>query len=98
MSLSPQQPQDQSTEQAAGASLGRLVDAPATPSAARRAARKRASQSTPPVLPLALLIEEYLRDLRRRSIAAKTIRDYQQVLRLAVAFWQQHYGRPPTLE
>jgi site-specific recombinase XerD len=49
-------------------------------------------------LPLALLLEEYVRDLRRRSIAAKTIHDYQQVLRLAVGFWHKHFGRPPTVD
>lgn len=51
-----------------------------------------------PMLPLTLLLEEYARDLRRRNSAPKTIRDYQQVLQLAIAFWQQHFGRPPSLD
>ena len=96
--MSPQQPQDQLSEQATEPQADELAGKPRGRSTPPRAPRKRASQSIPPVLPLALLIEEYLRDLRRRSIAAKTIRDYQQVLRLAIAFWQQHFGRPPTLD
>jgi hypothetical protein len=59
--------------------------------------RKPARQS-PPVLPLALILEEYWRDLRRREISAKTIRDYQQVLGLVSSFWERYLGRPPTLD
>ncbi len=62
--------------------------------------RKGTRTSTPamPMLPLTLLLEEYARDLRRRNIAPTTIRDYQQVLQLAIAFWQQHFSRPPSLD
>src|SRR5260370_8393112 len=58
----------------------------------------RTSPPAMPMLPLTLLLEEYARDLRRRNIAPTTIRGYQQVLQLAIAFWQQHFSRPPSLD
>src|SRR5690242_563411 len=68
--------------------------------ATRQPPRPKGRQRKPaqPVLPLALVVEEYVRDLRRRHISEKTIRDYAQVLRLALAFWQERLGRPPTLD
>jgi integrase/recombinase XerC len=74
------------------------LDEAADRSTRRAATGKRPRTPAAPVLPLSLLIEEYGRDLRRRNIAPKTIRDYQQVLHLALGFWQRQLGRPPTLD
>src|SRR5579859_434824 len=73
---------------------------PGTGSVTPQVPRPKGRQRKParPVLPLALVVEEYVRDLRRRHISEKTIRDYAQVLRLALAFWQAQLGRPPTLD
>jgi hypothetical protein len=59
---------------------------------------RNASRPSRPVLPLALLLDDYCRDLRRREISPKTIWNYQQVLGLVSRFWEQHLGHPPTLD
>ncbi|MGO8951497.1 MAG: site-specific integrase [Ktedonobacterales bacterium] len=59
---------------------------------------QKAPRSSRPVIPLALILDEYWRDVRRREISAKTIRNYQQVLRLVSAFWEHYLGRPATLD
>jgi site-specific recombinase XerD len=45
-----------------------------------------------------LAIDEYERDLARQAISAKTIRNYRKVLDLALRFWQDRFGRIPTLD
>jgi len=67
-----------------------------TPASSRPAAR--APRPARPVLPLAFLLEEYARDLRRGEMAAKTIRNYLGVLSLAVSCWEGQLGRAPTLD
>ncbi len=66
-------------------------------SAASRPAAQPA-QPARPVLPLAFLVEEYARDLRRSEMATKTIRNYLGVLALAVGCWEEQLGRAPTLD
>src|SRR5262245_35779355 len=51
-----------------------------------------------PTLQLDLVIEEYERDCRRRSLSARTIRNYLQACYAACAYWQAELGRPPTLD
>src|SRR5262249_33223806 len=69
-----------------------------------RDAQTRAAASSPagrvaqPVLPLAFLLEEYARDLRRGELATKTIRNYLGVLTLALSCWEEQVGRSPTLD
>jgi len=62
------------------------------------AASRPAAQPARPVLPLAFLLEEYARDLRRGEMATKTIRNYLGVLTLAVSCWEEQLGRSPTLD
>lgn len=62
---------------------------------------KRATTARQPKLPvmrLDLVIDDYERDLRRRDISPKTIRNYRQVLGLAARFWDARLGRPATLD
>src|SRR5262245_60992892 len=51
-----------------------------------------------PVLQLDLVIEEYERDCRRRSLSARTIRNYLQALQAVCAYWEAELDRPPTLD
>src|SRR5262249_52558709 len=63
----------------------------------RRASRSQGLQQLPGFR-LDFLLDEYERDLRRREIAAHTIRNYRKVLDLALRCWTEHFGRPPTLD
>jgi hypothetical protein len=67
---------------------------------AREAPTQRWTRGTAkaPVLQLDLAVEEYERDLRRRDVSPKTTKNYVQVLHLAIRFWQEQLGRPPTLD
>lgn len=60
--------------------------------------RKRSQRAALPALRLDLAIDEYERDLRRREISPKTIGNYRQILLLALRFWREQLGRPPTLD
>ena len=60
--------------------------------------RKPAYSRKQPALRLDLAIDEYERDLARRAISAETIRNYRKVLDLALRFWQDRFGRVPTLD
>jgi integrase/recombinase XerD len=51
-----------------------------------------------PVLQLDLVIEEYERDCRRRSLSTRTIRNYLQALQAVCAYWEAALGRPATLD
>jgi integrase/recombinase XerD len=53
--------------------------------------------SKQPLLLLALVIDEYERDLRRREVQPKTIRNYRKVLSLATRFWEERAAHPLTL-
>ncbi len=55
-------------------------------------------KSTTLALRLDFALDEYERDLRRREIAAHTIRNYRKVLDLALRFWRQQLAREPTLD
>lgn len=55
-------------------------------------------QRPAPVLPLALVVEEYARDLRRRELATKTIRNYLKILSLVVRCWETQLDRTPLLD
>ena len=48
--------------------------------------------------PLALILDEFWRDLGRREVSTKTIGNYQQVLRLVSTFWERYVGHPATLD
>jgi integrase/recombinase XerD len=59
---------------------------------------KKPPTSRLPLLQLDFVIEEYERDCRRRSLSARTIRNYLQTLRAVCAWWEAELGRPPTLD
>ena len=63
--------------------------------------RQQTAKSTTsrlPTLQLDLVIDEYERDCRRRSLSPKTIRNYLQALQAALGYWGAELGRPPTLD
>jgi site-specific recombinase XerD len=51
-----------------------------------------------PTLQFDLVIDEYERDCRRRSLSPKTIRNYLQALHAAGSYWEADLGRSPTLD
>src|SRR5262245_57124576 len=59
---------------------------------------KKPPASRLPVLQLAFVIEDYERDCRRRSLSARTIRNYLQTLRAVCVYWEAELHRPPTLD
>jgi integrase/recombinase XerD len=64
--------------------------------------RQRTSKGTAtsrlPTLQLELVIDEYERDCRRRTLSPKTIHNYLQALQAARAYWEGTLGRPLTLD
>jgi integrase/recombinase XerD len=60
--------------------------------------RKTQRAVAAPVLPLALVVEEYARDLRRRERAAKTIRNYTKTLSLVLRCWEAQLEHAPLLD
>ena len=57
-----------------------------------------ARKNKPPILPLALVVEEYERDLRRHEMQPKTIEGYHKVLKQVMAFLLADLGRAATLD
>ncbi len=62
-----------------------------------RTRRTPAAQAAP-VLQLDLVVDEYERDLRRRDMSPKTVKNYIQILGLAIRCWQEQLGRSPPLD
>jgi len=71
---------------------------PTPPKPRTRGTRRTPAAQAAPVLQLDLVVDEYERDLRRRDVSPKTIKNYVQILGLAIRCWQEQLGRPPTLD
>jgi integrase/recombinase XerD len=63
-----------------------------------RQSTAKSTVSRLPTLQLDLVIDEYERDCRRRSLSTKTIRNYLQALHAADSYWEADLDRPPTLD